>query len=336
MIPLISVILPAYNAEKYLAVAVDSILSQTFSNFELLIINDGSSDDTESIVKSFNDVRIKYIKNVLNLGLIASLNKGISLATGKYIARMDADDLSRPERFEKQVTFLENNPDYVICSSARTEFTDNSEIKHNSYLPIDDTSIRISAIFSTPFTHPSVMFKKSVFVDNDLQYSPNFKYAEDYELWVRFLSYGKGYNFSEVLIDYRNTPNSQTSVGGIDYQERKNTISKIQQSALKNIGLTLSPKDLDFLFMLSLSEYICKVDFEIYTISYIKDFFNLLQIHFEKLYPEEKSKVYSVLGKRYLKIIVFNKRKLTISEITRLTNFKLIAGAIKNLRNGKK
>src|SRR5690606_1184748 len=113
------IILPAYNAEKYLAEAIESILNQSFKDFEFIIINDGSKDRTEDVILSYNDPRIVYLNNEANLGLIDKLNKGFNIARGKYIARMDADDISSPERLYIQYQFLENNPDYVICSSSR-------------------------------------------------------------------------------------------------------------------------------------------------------------------------------------------------------------------------
>ena len=115
--PLISVILPAYNAERFLEEAIDSILAQTYKNFELIVLNDGSTDRTEEIILSYNDPRIRYIKNESNLKLIKTLNKGIALARGKYIARMDADDISLPTRFEKEIEFMEIHPDIGVCSS---------------------------------------------------------------------------------------------------------------------------------------------------------------------------------------------------------------------------
>ena len=107
---LISIILPAYNAEKYLKEAIDSILAQTYTNFELIVINDGSTDKTEEIILSYQDSRIRYIKNEKNLKLIRTLNKGIGLAKGKYIARMDADDISLPHRLKEEVEFMEAHP----------------------------------------------------------------------------------------------------------------------------------------------------------------------------------------------------------------------------------
>ena len=116
MNPTISIILPAYNAEKYLAPAIESILQQSFKDFEFIILNDGSTDNTEKIILSYTDSRIKYIKNEKNLKLIKTLNKGIELAKGKYIARMDADDIALPTMLEECYTFFETHPEYSIVA----------------------------------------------------------------------------------------------------------------------------------------------------------------------------------------------------------------------------
>ena len=114
--PVISVILPVYNAERFLREAIDSVLKQTFVDFEFIILNDGSTDKTEDIILSYKDPRIRYVKNEKNLKLIKTLNKGVDMARGKYIARMDADDISLPERFEKEVAYLEAHPDVAVVS----------------------------------------------------------------------------------------------------------------------------------------------------------------------------------------------------------------------------
>ncbi|HGF9542707.1 TPA: glycosyltransferase family 2 protein, partial [Acinetobacter baumannii] len=124
---LVSVVLPAYNAELYLKEAIDSVLSQTFTDFELIILNDGSIDRTEEIILSYNDSRIVYVKNEKNLGLIGTLNKGINLAKGKYIARMDADDICLPERFKKQVDFLEKNNEIDLIGTNAIKINNNGD-----------------------------------------------------------------------------------------------------------------------------------------------------------------------------------------------------------------
>lgn len=333
--PLISVILPAYNAEKYLAQAINSILNQKCRDFELLVINDGSTDNTEEVIRSFSDSRIRYIKNDNNLGLIGTLNKGISLSAGKYIARMDADDISRDIRFEQQVKYLESNPEVVICSSSRIEFSDLSERQHISFVPLDDISIRISSIFSTPFTHPAVMMRRDIVVDNNISFDLAYKYAEDYDFWIKILMHGKGYNFKVPLLLYRDTPNSQTNIGVERAIERKNTISAIQKKALKAIGLELNQRDLDFMYILSLSNHIKELDFSKYPVKYIKSFFSRLKSDLLMRYPEESKKINMILGKRYLKILAFNIPRLSFKDLISLGSDKFFIYGIRNMINEK-
>ena len=149
-----SVIMPVYNGEKYLKEAIDSILNQTFSDFEFIIVNDCSSDNTEDIIKSYKDNRIVYLKNEENSGVATTLNRGLDIAKGEYIARMDADDISLPKRFEKQVDFMDKNKNCIICGSNTELF---GAISGRTYVPLTDSAIRATVIFSSPFTHPTVM-----------------------------------------------------------------------------------------------------------------------------------------------------------------------------------
>ena len=320
-LPNISVLLPAFNAEKYIEHAIQSILNQTYSNFELIILNDGSSDSTEEIIKSFKDTRILYINNEQNIGLVSTLNKGLKLAKGKYIARMDADDISYIDRFSKQYLFLENNPSYIICSSSRRNFNDSNNREHISYMPVSDSAIRISSIFGTPFTHPAVMFRKEIVLENILFYDKSFKYTQDYDLWIRMLKYGKGYNFNEALLAYRKTPGSQTFNNSKNFKNRKKIISSVQDKALKSLGIELNKDELDFIFYLSLSEYISTINFNTYTIEFIQAFFSNIE---SKLSQRFKiNTVLLILGKRYLKILLFNSPRLNMLQKLKLAVHKL-------------
>jgi hypothetical protein len=198
--PLVSVLMPVYNGEKYLREAIDSILNQTFTDFEFLIINDGSTDDTENIILSYADSRIRYIKNEENLKLIDTLNKGLDLAQGKYIARMDADDISLPARLDKQVEYLEKNPETWVLGSW-VEIIGKEEpmiIQHK----ISFYDIRVELYFHNYLCHPSVMLNNLLLKKHHLKY-PNFLHAEDYGLWVEIANYGTIEILPEILLRYR-------------------------------------------------------------------------------------------------------------------------------------
>lgn len=198
--PLISVLMPVYNASKYLTFSIESILNQAFTDFEFIIINDGSYDNSEEIIMSYKDSRILYIKNETNLKLIQTLNKGLSVASGKYIARMDADDIANPDRFEKQVHFLENNSEYGIVGSFAETFGIKKQVL--KYVE-DDADIRYALISHNPFIHSTVMLRRSILTIYKLQYCRDQLHVEDYGLWIRMMNYTKGKILPEILVSYR-------------------------------------------------------------------------------------------------------------------------------------
>lgn len=209
---LISVILPVYNGEKYLDEAIESILNQTYTNFEFIIINDGSKDDSLEIIRKYEqqDSRIIVISRE-NKGLIATLNEGIGKAKGKYIARMDQDDISLPQRFEKQLKYMiENNLD--ICGGNFYIIDESGYIKGESDVSNTQEEIFITMVSNVPFAHPSVMMKKDYLINNKLRYGINgYRQAEDLDLWINMFNMGANFgNLSDIVIKYRIVSSSMT------------------------------------------------------------------------------------------------------------------------------
>jgi glycosyltransferase involved in cell wall biosynthesis len=196
--PMISVIMPVYNAGEYVKEAIESILNQTYSDWELIIIDDCSTDNSVEIIQSFHDKRIVLLKNEINSGIAKTSNKGLKIAQGKYITRMDSDDIAFPLRFEKQVKFLEENPDYVLCAcdvqmfGARREFFT---------LPEKDQQLKVSLLYQNPFVNSSVLIRGKDF--KKYLYNELFSTAEDYELWINLKEEGKFASIPEVLFQYR-------------------------------------------------------------------------------------------------------------------------------------
>jgi len=248
---LISVILPAYNAELYLNEAIDSVLAQTFTDFELIVLNDGSTDKTEEIILAYEDERIVYIKNEQNLGLIGTLNKGMDLAKGKYIARMDADDICFPQRFAKQVDFLEKNQEYIICGTAAYRFYDHISDGKAFNPPLNDENIRVRLFFNSAFIHPSVMFRTDAVRKHHLRFSYDYKYAEDYFFWIDLLKYGKGFNLKEKLLYYRVVETSQTAVGNSNVEKRKEIIGNIHKRYFFDQKIQVDLKEIELNFYLT-------------------------------------------------------------------------------------
>jgi len=210
--PLISVIMPCYNAGKFLREAIESILNQSYTHFELLAINDGSTDSTLQILEEYaaKDSRIRVITNEENIKLIRTLNKGIDLAQGEYIARMDADDISLPNRFEVELDYLLQNPEVDIVSCAWNNISENGEfIREEKLTNGSAVSSLYASFFYVAINHPSLLGKTSVFKDNKFSTEDIALHTEDSELWGRLLIQGyKIVNIDDVLFHYRINPNS--------------------------------------------------------------------------------------------------------------------------------
>lgn len=215
-LPYVSVIMPAYNVEQFIGTSIESILKQTFEDFELIIINDGSKDNTAKIVEKYakQDNRIRFINNKENKGLVSVLNEGLDIARGKYIARMDSDDIAYPERFAKQVKYMDEHPECGVLGTAAQNFGADNHAYYNPY------EITVFDLFrGVPFYHPSVMFRKEVFDKHHLRYDPDYYLVEDYELWTRLLTITKMNNLQEILLNYR-VHSKSVSVANHELQEK--------------------------------------------------------------------------------------------------------------------
>lgn len=213
MEPLISVVMPVYNGEKYLSEAIESIINQTEIDFEFIIVNDGSTDNSHSIIDKYHrtDHRIKVI-NQENQGLIPSLNTAIEKAKGKYIARMDADDVSLPLRFEKQLELCEKN-NLDICGCHFIVINEKNEKLTKTRVIVDSKLFGIALVRSVPFAHGSVIFNRSFYLKNKLFYgNTNYSKAEDYALWCQFYECNATFgNVDDYLFKYRNVNGSLSS-----------------------------------------------------------------------------------------------------------------------------
>ncbi len=237
----VSVLLPVYNGEQYLHETLQSILSQTYTGFEFLIVDDGSTDSTQEIIKSCNDPRIRLLVNDRRLKLSGALNRGIEEAKGKYIARMDADDIALPERLQKQVDFLKAHPEIGICGTA-IEVFGNTKPRNDIY-PSTPEDIRSYALFDCPFCHPTVMIRKEMFIDHKLRYDGTYYPTEDYELWSRAVELFPSVNLEQVLLRYRVHDQSMT---GSDWDEMDNQAARVIEPLLKRLGVLFTAEQLQF------------------------------------------------------------------------------------------
>lgn len=199
--------MPVFNNENYIKATIDSVLSQTFIDFEFLIINDGSQDKSVEIIESYSDPRIRLVHNDKNMNLVPTLNRGIELAKGEYIARIDADDIARPTRLEKQVALMDANPSVGLCGTWIELFDGASGIQEYA---TEHEEIKVNLLFTNSLAHPTVMIRKSMFVENNLQYKVFL--SEDWDLWYRASFVLEIRNIPEVLLDYRISAGSYTQV----------------------------------------------------------------------------------------------------------------------------
>lgn len=290
--PTVTVLMPAYNAEKFIRDSIDSVLSQTYSDFELLIINDGSTDKTEEIILSYKDHRIVYVKNEVNLKLIKTLNKGIDLAKGKFIARIDSDDVINPDRIEKEIIFLENNKEIsvVSCFPYRISMSGKYLGKSNFFSVTRSLPCKYVSNFESSICHGACLVKTEVIRTLRYNDSPDYLHIEAFDLWNRMLhSDYHGAMIPEYLYGYRENEESVCSNFADDQFKRHLKVMK--HSLFTHLRLNVS--DDSALCILKRFEY--------KNIDNIKDAFDIL----------DQSRI----------IFIKNERKVDIADINEINNW---------------
>lgn len=240
--------MPVYNADKYLKEAIDSILNQTYTDFEFIIINDCSTDNSMDIIASYSDPRIILINNIKNIGVADTLNKGINLARGKYIVRMDADDISMLHRIERQVAFMEYNNDVGISGSWVETFNKN-KVLHIRKTKVNNDDLKCQLLFFTPFAHSSVIIRTEIFNNYKLLYDPYFARCEDYDLWVKASEITALANINEVLLKYRIHPEQ---ICQKNREEQDADTKKVRIKLLKKIGIHPNNSEIELHDLISL------------------------------------------------------------------------------------
>ena len=331
--PKISVVMPAYNAEKYISEAIESILNQTYTDFEFIIINDGSTDKTEHIILSYNDERIVYLKNDENMGIVYTLNRGLAAAKGEFIARMDADDISLPTRFEKQIKYMERHKNTAVLGTSFTVFGEEIDIypfdfSHNS------KRAKAELFFNSSLGHPSVMIKKSVLNDNALRYEDEYKGLEDFVLWWRIAKYGDIVSLEEPLLKYRKHKSQITSSRDLEFEQK---IKKFLIERIDIFDLNYTDQEFDSLLKYCLGKY---KDLSIADIENLVSLFkkllkiNVKQKHFNQYYFKKVLSLAVIYSIRFLNIserekfklryYAFKKQVLSIELFLKITFHKIL------------
>lgn len=238
--PEISVVIPAYNAERFVGESIRSILAQSIAEIEVIVVDDGSTDRTldEIVACRREDERVVLI-NEGKLGFVGALNTAIRSARGRYIARMDADDIALPHRLARQKAFLDASPEIVLCGSSIRTFGQGTD--HVLRYPSDPDELRCALLFYCALNHPSVMIRRTIFTEEGLYYDPDYAEAADYELWVRCARDHRLANVPEVLLDYRL---HQGQVSQADTPRQNIIAQRIRADQLTRLGLSPTPRQL--------------------------------------------------------------------------------------------
>lgn len=236
--PLVTVLMPVKNGGQFIAESVMSIWKQTHKDFELLVINDQSTDDTLEIISKMGMKRLRVIETKGPGGLVNALNIGVSQSDSRYIARLDADDLTKPSRLALQLEAFESNPQLGLCGSWAKTFGNSSTLLK---FPEHSAAIKTRMLFSNPFAHSAVMFQRQAPLDPQFPYNSQFEVAEDYKLWTEIALKWEVQNLPEVLLNYRVHSNQ---ISRIKTDLRIHSVSKIQRELLETIGIDFSEKEM--------------------------------------------------------------------------------------------
>ena len=229
-----------HNGERHLRESVESLLAQTMEDFELLVVDDGSTDGSRGILDSYGDARIRVLTNEQNLGLTPSLNRGLREARSSYVARQDADDLSEPQRFQRQCELLDRRPDVALVASHYRRIDDDGRSTGDRVVPLETLDIRWRLLFLNAFAHSSVMFRRSVALDL-AGYDERFRYAQDYDLWSRVAERHDVAAVPETLVSYRRSSDSMTAT----FEPGGDEIREILARNLGQIGVDAAAIDID-------------------------------------------------------------------------------------------
>ena len=238
--PHVTVLLAVHNGERHLRASIRSVLAQTFEDFELLVVDDASTDGTREILDAFAEPRMRILTNTENLGLTRSLNRGLREARGRYVARQDADDLSDPPRLARQVALLERRPELALVATQYRRIDDSGEVESAREVPTEAVDIRWRLLFLNAFTHSSVTFRRDVVLALS-GYDETYSYAQDYDLWSRIAATHEVAALPESLVCYRRTADSMTATSGRAADE----VAAIRTRNLEAVGVDARAIDVD-------------------------------------------------------------------------------------------
>jgi len=282
-VPKVSVLLPVHNGARFIAVAIESVLAQTFADFELLVVDDASTDDTAAVVRRFGDPRIRTVAHDRNYGLPRALNSGLAAATGTYVARLDHDDVANRDRLTTQAAFLDRHPAVALVGSQARLIDESGRARGTVEKPLTILGIRWLAMLANPFIHSATMFRREVALASQ-GYREDVAFAEDFELWGRIMETHDVHNFEEPLIDYREWGESIMSAAARNQSAtlRESLGRLISRHVEAELSLALSADDARVLagFTAGIPRHELPRFFSL---------FDMLCAHFQQKYPDALS-----------------------------------------------
>lgn len=328
--------MPVYNAEKYLIEAIDSILLQTYTNFEFIIINDGSTDASANIINSYanSDPRVIHVEND-NQGISLSLNHGIKIARGEYIARMDADDISLPDRFKEQIKFMEDNKDIGVCGTWVDLIGDIRDGEYKRH-PTSDEELKVRLLFSVCFVHPSVIIRRELLIRTNNFYDPNYTSAQDYELWSRLKNCTQFANIPKTLMKYRVLSDSVSALANNSKTDKRyNLISGISNRILSTLGIITTATESKRHYKLGLNSRLRGGDYCLETLS---DYFERIMAANKKSRQFNEGYLNGYLAEKYAYALIFkalNDGRFSIKKISTSFFLRGLGLALTNQVNRK-
>jgi len=296
--PDVTVLMTVYNGLPYLSAAIESILGQTFCDFEFLIVNDCSTDHSRDVILGYNDPRIRLIDNTENINQTRSLNRGLEATRTELVARMDADDISHPHRLEKQFKYLSYQPDIVAVGTNLRFIDTRGKVIGDYKFPEDDLTLRWMQLFDCPVSCGAVMFKRSVIWDRLGGFEPSIRYSQDWELWSRVIPEYRIGNVPEMLVDVRQHPGASSSAASVPMLEEQKKI--IRENPKRILGI----KDDSI-------EWLDKVESLLEKrLRHPEDRLSVIETLFERfceLHPEAKnsSAVIKILARQYIEVLYY-------------------------------
>lgn len=244
----VSILMSVYNGEAYLQEAIDSMLNQTFQNFEFIIVDDASTDSSYDILNGYKDERIKLIHNRENIGLTKCLNKALRYAKGKYIARMDADDICMPTRLEKQICYMERHEKVALVSCSYMEF---GESNRKNFIQLNELQIKGQLLYGSVLPHPGFMFKRELYSKYGIRYNEKMKYAQDYDFQVRVARRFEVACMSDILIKYRV---SDKQISRQKWQEQQEYANRVRQYQFYYYGIKYNQREIELIRKIYMDE----------------------------------------------------------------------------------